>query len=138
MLLFELTSNEGLPWSRRWNNEGSSRSEDGCSRISLTLFRKTVRGPRKAGQRRKKCSDVSSSMPHLHLGSVQLNCLEKRCDLRSLWSTRIQVRSLRPYLSLIPYVLPLVGRIEEQKLDLNLLNSKHLRLGSRVLHLVKQ
>jgi len=84
MFLFALSSRESFPWSKRWHNEGSSNAEDGPSNISLVLLRRTNRGTWKRGQRKKKCSGVSSSMPQIHLGSRQLNCFEKRCDLRSL------------------------------------------------------
>ena len=53
ILLFKLSLNEGFPYSKRWHKEGSSKSETGHSRISLTLFRRTVRGPWKRGQRKK-------------------------------------------------------------------------------------
>ena len=124
IFLFISFSREGFPYKSSLHKELSSKAEAGHSRTSLTLLRRMVRGPWKSGQRRKKCSGVSSSIPHLHLGSRQLNCFDKRCALRSLWSTRMHVNSLNPYLSLTPKILPFDGRIDERKFDLNLLKSK--------------
>ena len=49
------------------------------------------------GQRNRKCSVDSSSIPYLQTGEGQLNDLLKRCSLKSLWPTLRQVRYLIPF-----------------------------------------
>ena len=66
------------------------------------LWRRLPRALVNWGQRAKKCSGDSFSMPHRQVGEIQfLNPWLNRCNLKSLRPTRIFVNSLLPFLSFI-------------------------------------
>ena len=101
-----------LPYTKILYKCSSGKTETSEPIISDILLRRIVRWAKKRGQRRKKWTEVSSSIPQEQVGLTQLKLWLNLWSRRSENVTRIFVRSFIPHLSRNPYTGLPKGRMK--------------------------